>query len=78
LIPPPDKAGLSDWLPDAGLTLDKVHRFYWQRRIKALYGAKPATQFVDLLYANVLNCPADASGYGYRLGDAGRHGARPC
>ena len=44
--------------------------FIGSAEFKALYGAAPTdTQFVDLLYANVLNRPADAAGYGYWLGE---------
>jgi hypothetical protein len=69
----PDTAGLSDWLRgmDAGMTLESVATgFIGSAEFKALYGAAPSnTQFVDLLYANVLNRPADAAGYGYWLGE---------
>ena len=69
----PDKGGLSDWLRgmDAGMALhDVATGFIGSAEFKTLYGAAPSnTQFVDLLYANVLNRPADTGGYGYWLGE---------
>lgn len=68
----PDTQGLSDWLRgmDHGLALrDVATGFIGSAEFKALYGAAPTdTQFVDLLYANVLHRAADADGYGYWLG----------
>lgn len=69
----PDTAGLSDWLRgmDGGMALREVATgFIGSAEFKALYGAAPTdTQFVDLLYANVLNRLPDAAGYGYWLGE---------
>ena len=68
----PDTGGLSDWLRgmDQGLPLQDVATgFIGSAEFKTLYGAAPTdTQFVDLLYANVLNRTPDAAGYGYWLG----------
>ena len=69
----PDTAGLSDWLRgmDKGLALREVATgFIGSTEFRALYGAAPTdTQFVDLLYANVLHRAPDAAGYGYWLGE---------
>jgi methionine-rich copper-binding protein CopC len=68
----PDTAGLSDWIRgmDTGMSLRTVASgFIGSAEFQGLYGANPSnTQFVDLLYANVLNRPADAAGYDYWLG----------
>ena len=65
----PDTAGLSDWLRgmDAGLALTKVASgFIGSAEFQGLYGVNPTnTQFIDLLYANVLNRAADQAGYDY-------------
>jgi uncharacterized delta-60 repeat protein len=68
----PDTAGLSDWIRgmDTGMSLRTVASgFIGSAEFQHLYGANPSnTQFVDLLYANVLNRLADAAGYDYWLG----------
>nr|MDP2192071.1 DUF4214 domain-containing protein [Rhodoferax sp.] len=68
----PDKAGLSDWIRgmDSGQSLTQVASgFIGSAEFKGLYGATPSnTQFVDLLYANVLRRAADAAGSDYWLG----------
>ena len=68
----PDKIGLTDWVHgmDAGLSLQQVARgFIASNEFEGLYGATPTdSQFVDLLYANVLHRPADAEGGAYWVG----------
>ncbi len=68
----PDTAGLSDWIRgmDTGMSLRTVASgFIGSAEFQGLYSANPSnTQFVDLLYANVLNRPADTAGYDYWLG----------
>ena len=68
----PDTPGLSYWINgmDGGMTLQTVASgFIGSAEFQGLYGANPSnTQFVDLLYANVLNRAPDAEGYDYWLG----------
>ncbi len=68
----PDTAGLSDWIRgmDGGMSLQKVAAgFISSAEFQHLYGASPsATQFVNLLYSNVLNRVPDQAGYDYWLG----------
>ncbi len=65
----PDVPGLSDWLRgmDAGLALQKVATgFIGSAEFQGLYGANPTNaQFINLLYANVLNRTPDQVGYDY-------------
>ncbi len=65
----PDVPGLSDWLRgmDAGLALQKVATgFIGSAEFQGLYGANPTNaQFINLLYANVLNRTPDQGGYDY-------------
>ena len=65
----PDTPGLSDWLRgmDAGLALTKVASgFIGSAEFQSLYGANPSnTQFINLLYANVLNRAPDQAGYDF-------------
>jgi hypothetical protein len=55
---------------DSGLTPQQVATgFIGSAEFRGLYGASPGnTQFVDLLYANVLRRAADAAGSDYWLG----------
>ena len=68
----PDKGGLSDWIRgmDTGMSLQKVASgFVGSAEFKNLMGINSSdTQFVDLMYANVLHRAADQSGYNYWLG----------
>jgi uncharacterized delta-60 repeat protein len=68
----PDMAGLSDWIRgmDSGMSLRTVASgFIGSAEFQHLYGPNPSnTQFLDLLYSNVLNRPGDATGYDYWLG----------
>ena len=68
----PDKGGLSDWIRgmDTGMTLQKVASgFVGSDEFKGLMGSNSSdTQFVDLMYANVLHRAPDQSGYDYWLG----------
>ena len=72
----PDTPGLSDWLRgmDAGLALTKVASgFIGSAEFQSLYGANPSnTQFINLLYANVLNRAPDQAGYDYWLDEMAR------
>ena len=65
----PDTPGLSDWIRgmDAGMSLKTVASgFIGSAEFQGLYGANPTnTQFIDLLYANVLNRAPDQAGYDY-------------
>ncbi len=68
----PDTPGLSDWIRgmDGGMSLKTVASgFIGSAEFQGLYGANPTnTQFIDLLYANVLNRAPDQAGYDYWLG----------
>ena len=68
----PDKGGLSDWIRgmDTGMSLQKVaNGFIGSAEFKGLVGSNSSdTQFVDLMYANVLHRAPDQSGYDYWLG----------
>lgn len=72
----PDVAGLSGWIRgmDAGLSLRTVAQgFIASEEFQSLYGANPTnTQFIDLLYANVLNRAPDQVGYDYWLDEMAR------
>jgi hypothetical protein len=67
----PDRAGLSYWVNDLdhGADLAGVAKnFIASAEFKAVYGdpaALTASQFVDLLYANVLHRAPDAAGKAY-------------
>jgi hypothetical protein len=65
----PDQVGLGYWIDvmDRGATLEQVAGgFQGSREFADLYGANPTnTQFVDLLYQNVLHRAPDAAGYDY-------------
>jgi hypothetical protein len=68
----PDTPGLSDWIRgmDGGMSLKTVASgFIGSAEFQGLYGANPTnTQFIDLLYSNVLNRAPDQAGYDYWLG----------
>ena len=65
----PDATGLGAWIGgmDQGMTLLQVASgFIGSTEFQGLYGASPSnSQFVNLLYANVLHRTPDAGGYGY-------------
>jgi uncharacterized delta-60 repeat protein len=67
----PDTVGLSGWIGgmDAGMSLRTVASgFIGSIEFQNLYEVSPTdTQFLDRLYANVLNRPGDAAGYSYWL-----------
>jgi uncharacterized delta-60 repeat protein len=67
----PDVIGLSDWIRgmDSGMSLRTVASgFIGSIEFQNLYEVSPTdTQFLDRLYANVLNRPGDAAGYSYWL-----------
>lgn len=68
----PDLPGLGFWIKnmDAGVGLGAVaQEFINSAEFIRLYGANPSDeQFVDLLYANVLDRQADQSGYDFWIG----------
>jgi Domain of unknown function (DUF4214) len=68
----PDIGGLSDWIRgmDAGLTLQQVASgFIDSTEFNNLMGVNATdTQFVDMMYANVLHRTPDSVGYDYWLG----------
>ena len=72
----PDTPGLSDWIRgmDAGMSLKTVASgFIGSAEFQSLYGANPSnTQFINLLYANVLNRAPDQAGYDYWLDEMAR------
>ncbi|UOD50405.1 DUF4214 domain-containing protein [Orrella daihaiensis] len=68
----PDLTGLGFWIKnmDAGMGLEAVaQEFITSAEFIRMYGANPTDeQFVDLLYANVLDRQADQSGYDFWIG----------
>ncbi|UOD50404.1 DUF4214 domain-containing protein [Orrella daihaiensis] len=68
----PDLTGLGFWIKnmDAGMGLEAVaQEFINSAEFIRMYGANPTDeQFVDLLYANVLDRQADQSGYDFWIG----------
>ncbi|UOD50406.1 DUF4214 domain-containing protein [Orrella daihaiensis] len=68
----PDLTGLGFWIKnmDAGMGLEAVaQEFINSAEFIRMYGANPTDeQFVDLLYANVLDRQADKSGYDFWIG----------
>ncbi|UOD50403.1 DUF4214 domain-containing protein [Orrella daihaiensis] len=68
----PDLTGLGFWIKnmDAGVSLEAVaQEFINSAEFIRMYGADPTDeQFVDLLYANVLDRQADQSGYDFWIG----------
>jgi len=72
----PDIEGLGFWVKrmDAGLGLDAVaEQFISSPEFVRMYGANPSNeQFVDLLYANVLDRESDQSGYDFWIEAFGR------
>nr|WP_245247594.1 DUF4214 domain-containing protein [Tianweitania sediminis] len=68
----PDLGGVSFWVNkiDTGTSLlSAAASFIGSDEFRSLYGTSPTDeQFVDLLYENVLNRAADASGYSYWIG----------
>ncbi len=67
----PDQAGWQYWVDErnGGATLISVaDAFAQSAEFTATYGAATDAQFVDLVYANVLERPADAEGHAYWLG----------
>lgn len=68
----PDSLGLGFWVKqmDAGMGLEAVaHEFIGSSEFIRMYGANTSDeQFVDLLYANVLDRQADQSGYDFWIG----------
>ena len=72
----PDTPGLSDWIRgmDGGMSLKTVASgFIGSAEFQGLYGANPTnTQFIDLLYSNVLNRAPDQAGYDYWLDEMAR------
>ncbi|MBP0437293.1 DUF4214 domain-containing protein [Tianweitania sediminis] len=67
----PDLGGLSYWVDrlDGGTSLTSAAAdFIGSAEFRSLYGSSPTdAQFVDLLYRNVLDRPADGGGYDYWL-----------
>ena len=65
----PDKAGLGDWIEgmDRGMGLSQVAKgFINSAEFKALYGNNPTnSEFVTLLYDNVLHRVPDTDGFNY-------------
>lgn len=65
----PDTPGVSFWVQqvDNGVTLrTAAENFISSPEFKGLYGPAPSNEeFIDLLYANVLNRAADQSGYDF-------------
>jgi hypothetical protein len=72
----PDLPGLGFWIKnmDAGVSLGEVaQEFINSAEFIRMYGANPSDeQFVDLLYANVLDRQADQSGYDFWIGALNR------
>jgi hypothetical protein len=75
----PDEAGLGFWINaldnGADMTNDVAYGFTHSDEFISLYGANSTDeQYVDLLYANVLDREADQDGYDFWIGhmDAGR------
>ena len=68
----PDSQGLGFWIKqmDAGMGIETVaEQFISSAEFIGMYGANPSDeQFVDLLYANVLDRQADQSGYDFWIG----------
>ena len=68
----PDTEGLGFWIKqmDAGMGIETVaEQFIGSAEFIRMYGANPSDeQFVDLLYANVLDRQADQSGYDFWIG----------
>ena len=68
----PDTEGLGFWIKnmDAGMSIEAVaQEFINSAEFIRMYGANPTDeQFVDLLYANVLDRQADQSGYDFWIG----------
>jgi hypothetical protein len=75
----PDAAGLGYWIKmlDSGQTLEQASAaFTASQEFAGLYGANPSdSQFVQLLYQNVLHRPADAGGYAFWMAAIAEHGA---
>lgn len=75
----PDAAGLGYWIHQvdqgANIVTDVALNFILSEEFIGLYGASPpVTEFMDLLYRNVLNRTPDADGYEYWLNEFARDG----
>ena len=72
----PDSEGLGFWIKhmDAGMGIDAVaEQFISSAEFIQMYGPSPSDeQFVDLLYANVLDRQPDQSGYDFWIGAMSR------
>jgi hypothetical protein len=68
----PDAGGLTYWVEQSDKGMDLISmasRFIDSTEFRALYGTSPTpTQFIDLLYENVLHREADQTGYNYWAG----------
>jgi Ca2+-binding RTX toxin-like protein len=73
----PDEAGLGYWIDQmdngANAVRDLAMNFILSDEFKRLYGPSPSvTEFMDLIYQNVLNRTPDAPGYAYWLDEFAR------